>query len=362
MKINYLLPFLIIVFAFASCKKESKNTYKPRVIKNISLQKFDHTKFGLKNLSSIRSIELVDSTAFFIGNKGKIYGFYPNGNFLITPNNFFGGKEPNFRSSSHVNYNLFAMGIESPALLYKITMDKEAGLKEPVLVYSENHEKAFYNAMAFFDDKNGIALGDPTDDCMSIITTKNGGETWQKTACKVLPKLLEGEAAFAASNTNIVIKNDNAWIVTGGKQTRVLHTSNKGKIWDIYNTPLVSGKESTGGYTMAFSDELNGIICGGDYTDKKGNIANKAITKDGGKTWTLVANGKQPGYISCVQYVPNTNGKELFAVSTEGVYFSNDSGLSWLKVNDEGYYTMRFVDKNNAWLAGNGKIAKMRLY
>ena len=28
-------------------------------------------------------------------------------------------------------------------------------------------------------------------------------------------------------------------------------------------------------------------------------------------------------------------------------------------MSDEGYYTIRFVDTNDAWLAGNGKIAKM---
>jgi len=359
MKVKIFI-ILLLSIAILSCKKE-KETYKPKTIKKIKLQKFDHTKFGLKNLTSIRTIEIVDSTAFFIGEKGKIYGFYPNGNFLITPNDFFGDKTPDFRTSSHVNYNLFALSIASPALLYKITMDKESGLKNPKLVYTENHKKAFYDAMAFFDDKNGIAIGDPIDGCLSIITTKDGGESWGKVSCNNLPKLIDGEAAFAASNTNIVVKGDNAWVITGGKQSRVMHTSNKGKTWEIFNTPLISGKESTGAYTMAFNDEKNGIICGGDYTNKKGNISNKAITKDGGKTWKLVANGKQPGYISCVQYVPNTNGEELIAVSTEGIYFSNDSGLSWIKVNNEGYYTIRFVDSKNAWLAGNGKIAKMKI-
>jgi photosystem II stability/assembly factor-like uncharacterized protein len=215
--------------------------------------------------------------------------------------------------------------------------------------------------MAFFDPQNGIAIGDPTEDCLSIILTKDAGNSWQKLPCDKLPKLIEGEAVFAASNTNIAVNGSNAWIITGGKQSRVLHTSDKGKTWSITSTPLVYGTESTGGYSIAFTDAKNGIICGGDYTKKQGNLNNKVITTDGGKTWQLVANGKDPGYISCVQYVPNTNGKELFAVSTEGIYFSNDSGISWLKVNNEGYFTIKFIDKNNAWLAGNGKIAKMKL-
>lgn len=366
-KIKLLFISILTLVLFSSCKEKEvkksikKEIYTPRIIKNITLKKFDHTKFGLKNLSSIRAIELVDSTAFFIGEKGQVYGFYPNGNFLITPNNFFGDKTPSFRSAGHSKNNLYALSIESPAFLYQIKMNSTDGLINPKLVYTEKHKKAFYDAMAFFDTQNGIAIGDPTDNCLSIITTKDGGNSWQKIACDKLPKLADGEAAFAASNTNIAIVGNNAWIITGGLQSRVLHTADMGKSWNIYHTPLINGKESTGAYSVDFFDINNGIICGGDYTDKTGDVANKAITTDGGKTWKLVADGQYPGYISCVQYIPNTNGKELFAVSTEGIYFSNNSGISWVKVNDEGYYTIQFIDKNTAWLAGNGKIAKMIL-
>ncbi len=360
------ISILTLLLLFSCKEKKAKNvlkkeTYIPRVIKNITLKKFDHTKFGLKNLSSIRAIELVDSTAFFIGEKGKIYGFYPNGNFLITPNDFFGNKTPNFRASGRSKNSLYALSIGSPTLLYQITMNSKDGLINPKLVYTEKHEKAFYDAMAFFDTQNGIAIGDPTDNCLSIIITRDGGNSWQKISCDKLPKLTEGEAAFAASNTNISIVGKNAWIITGGIQSRVLHTNDMGKSWNIYHTPLINGKESTGAYSVDFFDTKNGIICGGDYTNKTRDKANKAITTDGGKTWKLVADGQYPGYISCVQYIPNTNGKELVAVSTEGIYFSNNSGISWIRVNDEGYFAIKFIDENTAWLAGNGKIAKMIL-
>ena len=215
--------------------------------------------------------------------------------------------------------------------------------------------------MAFLYDKYGIALGDPTENCLSILLTDDGGNSWKKMNCDELPKLIEGEAAFAASNTNIAIQGANAWVITGGMQSRVLHTKDFGKTWEIANTTLLAGTETTGAYSIAFNDESNGIICGGDYLNKSFNYSNKAITTDGGKTWENVADGVFPGYISCVQYVPDTEGKELFAVSTEGIYFSNTGGLSWIRVNKEGYYTIKFTDKNHAWLAGNGKIAKMVL-
>lgn len=362
MKMKHLIYIISIFILLTSCKEEDKKVeYKPRTIKKVTLKKFDYKKFGLKTMGSIRSITMVDSTAFFAANGGKIYGFYPNGNFLITPNNFFNGSFPNFRASAKSKNHLFALSIENPSYLYKMDINKKDGLANKKLVYTEEGEKVFYDAIAFFDDKNGIAVGDPTENCLSIITTNNGGNIWTKIACENLPKTVNGEACFAASNTNIAIQGKQAWIISGGMQSRVFHTADLGNSWKVYNTPLVYGKESTGGYSIAFADENNGIICGGDYTNKTLNTKNKAITTDGGKTWKLVANGELPGYISCVQYVPNTNGKEVFAVSTEGIYYSNSSGHSWVKVNDEGYFTIAFENQNKAWLAGHGKIAQMLL-
>ena len=98
-----------------------------------------------------------------------------------------------------------------------------------------------------------------------------------------------------------------------------------------------------------------------DFSKSLENKANKAITINGGKTWQLVADGQNPNYKSCVQYVPNTNGKEIFAVGKTGVSYSNDGGISWKDVSKESYYTIQFVDKNTAWLSGNNKLGKLIL-
>jgi photosystem II stability/assembly factor-like uncharacterized protein len=134
-----------------------------------------------------------------------------------------------------------------------------------------------------------------------------------------------------------------------------------GNTWKVYNTPIVEGGDMTGIYSVDFYDSKNGIIFGGDWGNKENNTANKAITTDGGKTWQLIADGKEPGYKSSVRYVPDTNGKEIFAVGSTGISYSNDGGKTWEKVSDQGYYTIRFVNKNIAWLGGNNKIGKMIL-
>jgi photosystem II stability/assembly factor-like uncharacterized protein len=59
--------------------------------------------------------------------------------------------------------------------------------------------------------------------------------------------------------------------------------------------------------------------------------------------------------------VPNTNGKEVFAVSDNGVFYSKSSGKTWNKVSDEPFHAIRFVNKNTAWVSGNEVIAKITI-
>lgn len=109
---------------------------------------------------------------------------------------------------------MFLLSVANPALLYSV--DKKD--KKVKLVYKEINPKVFYDSMQFWNDKEGIAIGDPTEDTFSIIVTRDGGETWTKILSDKLPTNAVGEAAFAASNTNIVIKGNDTWLVSGGKK------------------------------------------------------------------------------------------------------------------------------------------------
>ena len=339
-----IFTFLIII----SCSSE----YIPRIIENIEIQEF---KIDSTNIRAIQGTN--SETIYYVGSKGD-FGFTADGgkSWLIKHITYQDSIIPNFRSLAKNGDNLFALSIANPALLYKISKNKTA------LVYTENHKKAFYDALQFFDDgKHGIAVGDPTEECASIILTSDGGNSWRKISCANLPKFAEGEAFFAASNTNIKTMGSTVWVASGGTKARVLKSEDYGVTWDIFETPIIKGNGPQGIYSIDFTDEKNGIVIGGDYSKPEENKGNKAITKDGGKTWTLVANNQNPNYKSCVQYVPNTNGKEVFAVGKTGISFSNDSGNTWTEVSKESYYTIKFVDKDTAWLSGSQKIGKLIL-
>lgn len=335
-----LLPF------FIACDKD----YQARETVKISIEKFKIDS------SSIRAIEIVnDSSVVYASSNGMIGIIAANGKLVGAKKIVTDTIVPHFRAISYTKEAVFALSIENPALLYRYKNN------EFELVYKEVHEKVFYDSMKFFDELNGIAIGDPTDDCLSVLITRDGGKSWGKMDCKNLPKIEPGEAAFAASNTNIAIVGENAWVVTGGLKARVFHTPDMGLTWKVYDTPIVQGKNSTGIYSVDFYNERQGIICGGDYTDMHGNYANKAITKNGGKTWEVVSENAEPNYVSCVQYVPNTKGKEVFAVSDNGVFYSKSSGKTWEKVSDEPFHSIRFVNENTAWVSGNEVIAKISI-
>ncbi len=347
MKIHRLIIILSFVIILSACKTE----ITPRNLESVSIEEVKIDS------ASIRAIHVLkDSTLFFATSNGLIGMTSGFNNSVMTSEIKYDTITPHFRSIASNGNSLFVLSVGNPALLYKYTNG------ESHLVYKEEHKNVFYDAMAFFDAKNGIAMGDPTDDCLSIIRTDDGGNSWTKIACDNLPKIEKGEAAFAASNTNIAIVNSNVWIVTGGQRSRVFHSPDMGNTWKVYNTPITQGGKMTGIYSVDFYDSKNGIIFGGNWEKKNDMKSNKAITNDGGKTWKLVADNRNPGYKSCVQYIPDTNGKELIAVGSTGMSFSNDGGNTWKEVStDKDYYTIQFVNKNIAWLAGKNKIGKLIL-
>ncbi|MFV8226018.1 WD40/YVTN/BNR-like repeat-containing protein [Christiangramia aquimixticola] len=350
-KLSILLILLII-----ACKgdKDESKEFSSEKKERVAFTNMEVENLLKDDSLSIRAIELMGNNLAFAANNGS-YGLYdPVNDSWKTGKQKHDTLSPEFRAVGSTSNDFFMLSVGTPALLYKTG---DSGAME--LVYKEEHEKVFYDAMAFWNDNEGIAIGDPTDGCMSVIITRNGGNSWSKLNCKDLPKVNEGEAAFAASNSNIAIQGSKTWILTGGMSSRILFSPDKGKTWEVFDIPLTQGTPTGGGYSLDFYDEKTGFIIGGDYTNPEGNTGNKAVTKDGGKTWNLVAEGQEPGYKSSVRYVPGTNGKELIATGFTGIHYSKDGGETWEKLSDEGFYTLRFLNDSVAYAAGKGRISKL---
>jgi photosystem II stability/assembly factor-like uncharacterized protein len=345
-----LMALCFITTLVASCAPNHKNT---TALPEIIDPKF--TEFPIS--CSIRALEVVDENiVWFGGNKG-MYGHTTDGgaNWHID-SIAMNGKLLEFRAIAITAKSIFLLNVGSPAYLLK-SDDKGASWS---IVYQENHPDIFYDCMKFWDDDNGIAMGDPTDGCLSVIITGDGGNHWKKVDCSVLPATAAGEAAFAASNTNISLLGNHAWIASGGKKARIFHSPNRGKSWKVYDTPMQQGGNMTGIFSMDFYDENTGIVFGGDWENQSANTGNKAITHDGGASWNLLIDGAGPGYRSCVQYVPGSEGKGIIAVGIPGISYSSNGGHTWQEIDKPDFYTIRFTPSGKtAWLAGKNKLAKM---
>lgn len=308
--------------------------------------------------TSIRAIEAAEGSVIWFAGSGGKYGRIEAG-LMQLDSIEHEGKKPGFRSLAVNGRDVFVLSIENPALLYRLP--ETPGSAAPVLVYREDHDSVFYDSMIFINSREGIAMGDPTGPCLSILLTRDGGKSWTKIPCDQLPEVAEGEAGFAASDTNIAVQGDTIWIATGGKKARVWRSPDKGLSWEVFETPMVQGLGMTGIFSMDFADADNGIIMGGNWEEKEENLKTKAVTRDGGKTWHLMGQGEIPGYISCVQYVPGTGGREIMAVSTQGIFHSPDQGRTWAQISEEGFYSLRFDESGGLWMSRNNEIVRASL-
>ena len=229
-------------------------------------------------------------------------------------------------------------------------------------VFATDIKGVFFDAVSFWDDRNGIVQSDPIDGKLFLVTTADGGLTWKRVDPQALPPMLEGEAAFAASGTAMTVQGkSNVWIATGGGKTaRVFRSTDGGRTWAVSDTPLHSGDGgAAGAFSIAFADAKRGVIVGGNYSQPRVPYVNVALTDDGGVTWKAASGTMPPGYLSAVAYL--NGNRDLIAVGLVGTATSSDGGNNWTMVDTTGYNAVAFANRNFGFAVGDrGRIAKWK--
>lgn len=318
----------------------------------------------LNDKISIRAVELYDNKVWYNGTDSK-FGFVDLKNNTNQKQIKLSEKKLQFRTLAQNKDAFYAINIESPAHFFRI--DKKD--LSVINIYTDTLKTAFYDALIFVNDEHAVAFSDPAKDLnlkLSFIMPKLNSildfNTLTKREGFNSIKLNEGEAAFAASNTNIAHQGTNIWIATGGKRSRIIKIDYTTLESNVYKTPFVQGESAQGMYSIDFANQNFGVAVGGDYTKQEANINNIATTNDGGKTWKVQASGKNAGYMTCVKIKPDSKGKEMIAVGDQHISYSSDFGKTWKKISDEkGFYVCKWVDKNTVVLAGKDKISLLKL-
>jgi photosystem II stability/assembly factor-like uncharacterized protein len=246
---------------------------------------------------------------------------------------------------------LLSAGPGDASRIYKTTDGGKSWTKQ----FKSADPASFFDALAFWYEKNGIALGDPVDGRFQFIATDDGGANWKALPTKNSPAALPNEGAFAASGTCLVtFGKDDVWFATGGaKVARVFHSTDRGRSWEVSDTPIMAGVASAGIFSIAFRDKKNGIIVGGDYRNPNDAGATAAITADGGTTWKLL--DKRLPYRSAVAWSKD----RWIAVGTSGSHVSTDNGDTWKLLDRENYNSVAFAPTGEGWAVGpKGRIAR----
>jgi photosystem II stability/assembly factor-like uncharacterized protein len=242
------------------------------------------------------------------------------------------------------NVLILSSGTGDQSRLYRTT----DGCNTWTLIFTNPDTAGFWDGLLFLDRQHGIIYGDPVHTAFGLLTTRDGGNSWLPA-----PDLqsLQGESVFAASNSAMTAHEGQTWL--GTSKARVLR-SHQLKDWRSAPTPLASGNDSSGVFSLAFRDQQHGIAVGGDYRKPEETTGTAAYTSDGGEHWS--APRKLPhGFRSAVAW--DTTSKAWITVGSNGSDISYDDGETWQWLDSGNWNALSLP-----WAVGpNGQIGKLGL-
>lgn len=313
--------------------------------------------------ASLRGLDVVSEKIIWASGTGGTFLKTIDGGKTWTVGKVPGAEKLDFRDIEAFDANtayVLSIGDGESSRIYKTT-DGGATWK---MQFKNTNPKAFFDAIAFWDAKHGIAMSDPVDGKYVLIETKDG-ENWTPLATDKMPAAKTGEAAFAASGTCLITQGKkNVFIVSGGTDARVFRSNNRGLTWFVSEAPLltfVKGTAGSGIFSVAMWDAKRGVIVGGNYEKPDESKNNAAWTPVGGKYW-VPASGLN-GYRSGVAFIDKHT---VVAVGPNGTDISINGGGTWKAINAAGGSDMKDLNavaaakgRNVVWAVGaNGLVAK----
>lgn len=242
----------------------------------------------------------------------------------------------------------------------RVYVTKDGG-KTWKLSFQNQEPTAFYDCLAFENQRHGMAVSDPVNGKFRLIETFDGGETWNIVDDTFMPPALPGEFAFSASGTCIDFKSGKWYLAAGGVDPGRIFRSldDKGRKWEVIDTPI-TGSAAGGVFSVRFHDSKNGIALGGDFEKPTGALNNAAFSSDGGKSWEG-AKSFPGGYRSGGDWIGGLTAAAV-AVGPTGSDFSWDGGRNWKAFDNGSFDAVECVDWYVCWASGaKGRVARLGL-
>lgn len=319
---------------------------------------------SIKILSQKKGISI---RGLSVPNENSIWASGSNGSIALSVNgglNFewmqvAGYEHRDFRSIHAWNdKEAIIVAVAAPAIILK-TMDGGAHWYK---VYENKDTSMFLDAIHFKDESHGSVVGDPINNFIFLLNTNDKGEHWKQVDASYFKTPLNtGEAFFASSNSNIVMRQNEEFLISGGMSSR---------LWIngvARNLEMIQGEKSTGANSIAISPNGNRIIIvGGDFSkvnQKDKNISgfNLFLTPNTDQKhlskrkvqWGINKKiGNPNGYKSSVIFLTN---QWLVTCGTSGVDFSKNRGKTWSIISNESFHVVKNQPNRKAvFFAGSG--------
>lgn len=240
----------------------------------------------------------------------------------------------------------------TPAYILK-TIDGGETWKE---VYTNLDTAYFLDGMDFWNNQNGIIVGDPINGKFLLLHTHNGGDTWNLIDEKYLPKAEKGEAVFAASGTSIKCWGNNEFgFVSGGMQSSFYKFKSPKSFAKKINLTIQQGANGKGAFSLVKSNKTF-IAVGGDYM--KDSIRYKNYDEIGVNLYYEDMGSTPFGYRSCIEKL---NGNIFIACGSNGVDVFNYKTKIWKNISLQNFNVVKKAKVGTAvFIAGNkGKIGRV---
>lgn len=203
-----------------------------------------------------------------------------------------------------------------------------------------NNAASFTNAVYFWNDLEGVCMGDPINNEFEIYRTTNGGTTWTLVSGANIPNPQANEFGYTRQ---MEVVGNNVWF--GTSKGRIYYSANKGQTWSVFTSPITDfggAVVASSSANMSFSSTTNGMI-----VNQAGTIW---TTTNSGSTWTQVT-ATGPVYTGGLCYIEGTNVAFTTGAATgaSGSSYSTNGGATWNLIDNQQHLYVEFINPSVGW-------------
>ncbi|MDX2286800.1 MAG: YCF48-related protein [Bacteroidia bacterium] len=201
---------------------------------------------------------------------------------------------------------------------------------QPVLDTVFAQPTSFLNNIHFWNEQEGIAMGDPasspadTTKFFELYRTANGGITWARVP---FSQALAGQPNEYGLFNVYETAGNRIWFMSS--IGRVFRSNDRGLTWESFETGYFA---NTG--TIQFADTAVGVFGGFDFFN---NSVGLFLTQDGGATWADITPADSAYLPTSIEIVPETRVIVLVLRNNNltgpfKTWISSDLGQSWQEI------------------------------